>query len=68
MCLYSSWFIVQDSYTYFDGITVQLKCKLIPTHGLPDKKVRVNLQKGACKGAGARNILHQPSANLWHSF
>ena len=48
--------------------TVQLKCNLMPARGLPGKKVRVNLQTGACKGAGARNVLYQPGANLWRPF
>ena len=40
----------------------------MPARGLPGKKVRVNLQTGACKGAGARNVLHQTGANLWCPF
>ena len=44
--------------------TVQLKCNLMPARRLPGEKVRVNLQMGACKGAGACNVLHQPGANL----
>ena len=33
----------------------------MPARGLPGKKVQVNLQTGACKGAGARNVLYQPA-------
>ena len=56
------------SLTILIVATVQLKCNLMPARGLPGEKVRVNLQTGACKGAGARNVLHQPGANLWRPF
>ena len=47
---------------------VQLKCNLMPACGLPGVKVRVNLQTGAGKDVGARNVLHQPGMNLWRQF
>ena len=46
----------------------QLSCNFTHAHRLPDEKVRVNLQTGMGKGAGAHNVLHQPDMNLWHPF
>ena len=46
--------------------TVQLKCNLMPACRLPGEKEQANLQMGVGKGTGVRNVLQQPSMNLWH--
>ena len=45
--------------------TVQLNSNLMPTRGSLGEMLRVNLQKGVGKGAGACNILHQSGGHLF---
>ena len=48
--------------------TVQLKCNLVPACRLVGEKVEANLQMGMGEGVGIRNVLQQPSMNLWQQY